>query len=77
VMKNSITVNKKQIVFFALVFIYGFLFQPRWVIDNFWLKADFYNDIPFRVPYLAFLALYAFLNTLFVWYVVKFVKKYL
>ena len=76
-MEKSIPVTKKQIVFFALVFICGFLFQPRGVVDNFWLKADFYNDIPFRVPYLAFLALYAFLNTLVVRYVVKFVKKYL
>lgn len=76
-MMKSIPVDKKQIVFFALVFIFGFLFQPRWVIDNFWLKADFYDDIPFRVPYLVFLALYAFLNTLFVWCVVKFVKKHL
>ena len=70
-------VTKKQIVFFALVFIFGFLFQPKWVVDNFWLKADFYNDIPFRVPYLAFLALFAFFNTLFVWIVVKLIKKYL
>jgi hypothetical protein len=76
-MKKSIPATKNQIVFFALVFIYGFLFQPRWVVDNFWLKADFYNDIPFKVPYLAFLALYAFLNTLFVWFVVKFMKKHL
>jgi hypothetical protein len=76
-MKTSIPVTKKQLVFFPLVFIFGFLFQPNWVLDNFWLKADFYGDLPFRVPYLAFLSLYAFLNTLFVWYLVKLVKKIL
>ena len=76
-MLKSKPFSTKQMVFLALVFTCGFLFQPRWVIDNFWLKADFYNDIPFRVPYLVFLALYAFMNTLFVWYVVKFVKKHL
>jgi len=76
-MKKSIPATKKQIVFFALVFIFGFFFQPSWVVDNFWLKADFYNDIPFRVPYLGFLTLFAFLHTIFVWYVVKLIKKYL
>jgi hypothetical protein len=62
-------------VFYVLVFLFGLVYQPNWVLDNFWLKADFYDDIPFQVPYLVFLIIYSYLSLIFVWYVVKFVKK--
>jgi hypothetical protein len=64
-------------VFYVLVFLFGLVYQPNWVLDNFWLKADFYDDIPFRVPYLVFLIIYSYVNLIFVWYVVKFIKKHL
>jgi hypothetical protein len=76
-MRQAIKVTKKQMVFYILVFLFGLVYQPNWVLDNFWLKADFYDDIPFQVPYLAFLIIYSNLNLIFVWYVVKFIKKYL
>ena len=76
-MKQAVKVTKKQMVFYVLVFLFGLVFQPNWVLDNFWLKADFYDDIPFRIPYLVFLIVYSYLNLMFVWYVVKFIKKYL
>ena len=72
-----IPVNKKQMLFYVLVFLVGLVYQPNWVLDNFWLKADFYDDIPFQVPFLVFLMIYSYLNLIFVWFVVKFVKKYL
>jgi len=74
-MKQAIKVTKKQMVFYVLVFLFGLIYQPNWVLDNFWLKADFYDDIPFQVPYLVFLIIYSYLSLIFVWYVVKFVKK--
>ncbi len=74
-MKQGIRVTKKQMVFFVFVFFFGLVYQPNWVLDNFWLKADFYEDIPFQVPYLVFLLIYSYLNTIFVWYVVKFIKR--
>ncbi len=74
-MKQAIKVTKKQMVFYVLVFLFGLVYQPNWVLDNFWLKADFYEDIPFQVPYLVFLIIYSYLSLIFVWYVVKFVKK--
>jgi hypothetical protein len=76
-MKKAIPLTKKQMVFYALVFLFGLVYQPNWVVNNFWLKADFYDDIPFQVPYLVFLIIYSYLNLIFVWYVVKLVKKYL
>jgi hypothetical protein len=74
-MKQAIKVTKKQMVFYVLVFLFGLVYQPNWVLNNFWLKADFYDDIPFQVPYLVFLIIYSYLSLIFVWCVVKFVKK--
>ena len=76
-MNQGISVTKKQMAFYVFVFLFGLVYQPNWVLDNFWLKADFYEDIPFQVPYLVFLIIYSYLNTIFVWYLVKFIKKYL
>ena len=33
--------------------------MPNWYYDNFWAKADFWDDWGFRIPYLAFLIIYA------------------
>ena len=76
-MKQGILISKKQMVFYVFVFLFGLVYQPNWVLDNFWLKADFYEDIPFQVPYLVFLVIYSFLTMIFTWYVVKFIKKFL
>ena len=76
-MKQAIQVTKKMMVFYVIIFLFGLVYQPNWVINNFWLKADFYDDIPFQVPYLVFLIIYSYLNLIFVWYAVKFIKKYL
>lgn len=76
-MKQARKVTKKQMVFYVLVFLFGLVYQPNWVLDNFWLKADFYEDIPFQVPYLVFLTIYSYLNLIFVWYLVKFIKRHL
>ena len=76
-MTQAIKVTKTQMVFYVLVFLFGLVCQPNGVLDNFWLKADFYDDIPFPVPYLVFLIVYSYLNLMFVWYVVKFIKRYL
>jgi hypothetical protein len=76
-MKQAIQVTKKMMVFYVIIFLFGLVYQPNWVVNNFWLKADFYDDIPFQVPYLVFLIIYSFINTIFVWYLVKFIKKFL
>jgi hypothetical protein len=64
-----------QAIFYFFVFFSGFLFQPNWVYENFWSKADFYDSIPFDVPYLVFLLVYSSLITTLVWYFVKFAKS--
>ena len=76
-MKQAIKVTKRMMVFYVFVFLFGLVYQPNWVVINFWINADFYEDIPFQVPYLVFLVIYSFLTTIFAWYLVKFVKKHL
>lgn len=63
-----------QAVFYSLVFISGFLYQPDWVYDNFWAKADFYDSIPFDVPFSLFLLIYSSVLTPLVWGFVRFAK---
>jgi hypothetical protein len=52
------------------------LYQPNWVYENFWSKADFYDSIPFTVPYLAFLLIYSAITTGLAELGIRFIKKY-
>jgi hypothetical protein len=68
--------NKTRISLLVLTFLSAMLYQPSWVYENFWSKADFYNSIPFTVPYLAFLIIYSAITTGFAELGIRFVKKY-
>ena len=68
--------KKTRISILVVTFLFGFIYQPVWVYNNFWFRADFYNSIPFKVPYLAFLFIYSIISTAFVELVIRFVKKY-
>ena len=65
----------KQNFFYTLVFLIGFLYQPNWVSDNFWLKADFYDSLPFQVHFLLFLFIYSLLSVTATWSLVQVIKK--
>ena len=69
--------TKKEIAFYTLVFLSGQVYQPNWVYDNFWSKADFYGSIPFTVYYWQFALVYSIILVPVVWYVVRLVKRYL
>ena len=69
--------TKKEIAFYSLVFISGLVYQPRWVYDNFWGKADFYSSIPFTVYYWQFLIVFSLVQVSFAWLGVRVVKKHL
>ena len=68
--------RKGRISVLVLSFITAFFYQPSWVYDNFWYKADFYDSIPFRVPYIAYLLVCAVVWTVLVELFIRFVKKY-
>jgi hypothetical protein len=68
--------SRVHISLLALIFFGGFFYQPIWVHENFWSKADFYDVLPFTVPYLFFLTVYASISTAIAELGIRFVKKY-
>lgn len=68
--------NKVRISLLGAVFLASMLFQPNWVYENFWSKADFYNSIPFTVPYLVFLIIFSSITTGLAELGIRFIKKY-
>ena len=57
--------------------VVSFFIQPHWFFENFWSKADFYDSLPFTVPYVAYSLVSAILGTLVCEAAIRFVKKYL
>jgi hypothetical protein len=70
-------ININQFVFLALVFGVGMIHQPNWAYENFWSRAEFYDSIPFVVPYIVFQLIFASIQTGFAWICIKLIKKYL
>ena len=68
--------NKTRISLLMLTFILTMAYQPNWVYENFWSKADFYDSIPFTVPYLVFLLVYSSITTGLAELAIRFIKKF-
>ena len=68
--------TKVHISLLGFVFLIAFFYQPNWVYENFWSKADFYDSLPFTVPYLVFLSIYAAITTALAELGISFIKKY-
>ena len=68
--------KKTRILILVVTFLFGLIYQPVWVYNNFWFRADFYDSIPFTVPYWVFLLIYAIISTAFVELVIRLIKKY-
>jgi len=68
--------NKIRVTLLALTFLISMLIQPNWVYENFWSKADFYDSLPFTVPFLVFLTIYASISTAIAELGIRFVKRY-
>ena len=68
--------TKVRISLLGFIFLIAFFYQPNWVYENFWSKADFYDSLTFTVPYLAFLLVYASITTGIAELGIRFVKRY-
>jgi hypothetical protein len=68
--------SKVRISLLVGVFLSAMFFQPNWVYENFWSKANFYDSLPFTVPYLAFLVIYSLITTVLAELGIRFIKKY-
>ena len=68
--------TKVHISLLGFIFLGAYFYQPNWFYENFWSKADFYDSIPFTVPYLAFLFIYSAITTVLAELGIRFIKKY-
>ena len=68
--------NKTRITLLVNIFLVAMLYRPNWVSENFWSKANFYDSIPFAVPYLVFLLIYSVITTGLAELGIRFIKKY-
>ena len=68
--------NKTRITLLVLTFLAAMAYQPNWVYENFWSKAEFYDSIPFTVPYMVFLIIYSAFTTGLAELGIRFIKKY-
>ena len=68
--------NKTRISLLVLTFLVAMAYQPNWVYENFWSNADFYDLIPFKVPYLVFLFVYSSITTGLAELGIRFIKNY-
>lgn len=68
--------TKVRISFLGFIFLITFFYQPTWVYENFWSKADFFDSLLFTVPYLVYQFIYAAITTALAELGIRFVKKY-
>jgi hypothetical protein len=68
--------NKTHFSLLFGIFVISFFFQPDWAYENLWSKADFYDSLPFTVPFLVFLTVYASISTTIAELGIRFVKRY-
>jgi hypothetical protein len=68
--------TKPRVAILTATFLFTFNFQPGWIVDNFWFKAEFYDNLPFRISYAAFQLIYALLVTFLVECGIRFVKRF-
>ena len=69
--------NTKHKAILLATFIFSFFVQPSWVYNNFWAKADFYDSIPFAVPYFVYASIAALTAAGTCELAIRFVQKYL
>lgn len=68
--------NKTRISLLVLIFLVAMAYQPNWVYEDFWSKADFYDSISYKVPYLVFLFIFSSITTVLAELGIRFIKKY-
>ena len=76
-MRKLNTGTWKQRVFYGLMFFIGYIRQPNFVYENFWSRADFYESLPFAVPFWFYSIVCGVVFAFIVWGFIRFAKKYL
>lgn len=68
--------TKVHLSLLGLIFLVAFLYQPNWIYENFWSRADFYESLPFTVPFLVFQLVFAAIATSLAELGIRVIKKY-
>jgi len=69
--------NRVRISILSFTFLFGFLYQPNWIYQNFYSNPRWVDDAWWSLNYPAFLVIEAMISVGFVELVIRFVKKYL
>ena len=71
------TMNKIRMSLLSFVFLVAFFLpEPNFIYENFWIKADFWDVLPFTPSIYLYRFLYAVISTGIVELTIRFIKKY-
>jgi hypothetical protein len=76
-MRKLNTGTWKQRVFYGFIAFLGFFYQPNFIYENFWSRADFYKTMPFAVPFWLYCSICGLAFATLVWGFNRFAKKHL
>ena len=68
--------TKVHIPLLGFILVVSVYYQPNWVYENFWGKADFHSSLSFTMSYMHFLAIYAVISTALTELGIRLIKKY-
>ena len=68
--------SKTRISLLIGYFLISVLVQPNWLTDNFWYKAEFWDELSFNFPFMGFILIYAAISTILFDQFIRFLKKY-
>ena len=72
------SINKVRVILLSIVFLScAFLpVMPDWIYDNFWYKADFWNQWGFKISYELFALIFAVVTTALFELCIRFIKRF-
>jgi hypothetical protein len=77
VVRNFGIKTLKQRVFYGLVFLVGFFFQPNWFYMNFYSNPKFRDGANWVPSFEIYSALSGLLTAVTIWVFIRFAKKFL
>ena len=69
-------VKKARISILSFTFLFGFLYQPNWIYQNFYSNPRWVDDAWWSLNYPAFLFIYSVISVGFVELAIRLIKEY-
>lgn len=77
VMRNLGIETWKQRVFYGLIFVVGFFFQPNWFYMNFYFNPKFRDDATWVPSFEIYSAISGALTAVMIWAFIRLAKRFL